>query len=61
MFFSFILGFEIAVIVTLLIGVGWELIWKVKKDNPFSWRDVIADGTGIVIGLMIFSLIKVLL
>ena len=60
-FFSFILGFELAVIVTLLIGVGWELFWKIKKDNPFSWQDVIADWTGIIIGLMIFSLLKVLL
>jgi len=32
-----------------------------KKDNPFSWQDVIADWSGIIIGLMIFSLIKVLL
>ena len=59
--FSFVLGFEIAVVVTIGIGIGWELFWKVKKNNPFSWRDVIADGTGIVIGLMIFSLLKVLL
>lgn len=61
LFFSFVLGFEMAVIATLLIGVGWELFWKVKKNNPFSWQDVIADWTGIIIGLMIFSLLKVLL
>ncbi|MFA7142546.1 MAG: hypothetical protein WC175_00995 [Candidatus Dojkabacteria bacterium] len=59
--FSFILGFEMAVAVTIGIGIGWELFWKVKKNNPFSWRDVIADGSGIVIGLVIFSLIKVVM
>ena len=30
-FFSFILGFELAVIVTLLIGVCWELLAGLRK------------------------------
>ena len=60
-FFSFILGFEWAVIVTIGIGVAWELFWKVVKNKIFSWQDVIADWAGIIIGLMIFTLIKVVL
>lgn len=58
LFFSFILGFEWAVLVTIGVGVAWELFWKVKDNKIFSLQDLIADWSGIIIGLIIFSLMK---
>ena len=59
LFFSFILGFVRAVLITLAIGIAWELFWKIKDNKIFSIPDIIADWTGILVGLILFTLIKV--
>jgi VanZ family protein len=55
---SFILGYSTAVIITILVGVGWELFWKYFKNKIFSIPDIMADFTGILCGVIIFTMIK---
>lgn len=58
---SLLIGFEVATLIVIAIGVGKELWDRYIRDKVFSVPDLIADGSGIVIGLVIFSLIKVVM
>jgi len=57
-FFFFSLGLiyptSLAIITTIIAGVGKE-IYDVYKPKPtgFSWADLVADGLGILFGLLL--------
>lgn len=58
---SLLIGFEVATLIVITIGIGKELWDKYIRDKVFSVPDLMADGSGIVIGLVIFTLIKVVI
>ena len=39
-----------------MIGLGKELNDAQKPDNRFSWKDLTADGLGIIIGFLIMGI-----
>lgn len=57
--FSLLAGFEWGTLIVITIGIGKELWDRYIRDKVFSIPDLMADGSGIVIGLVIFTLIKV--
>lgn len=57
--FSLLAGFEWGTLIVITIGIGKELWDRYIRNKVFSIPDLMADGSGIVIGLVIFTLIKV--
>lgn len=57
--FSLLAGFVWGTLIVITIGIGKELWDRYIRDKVFSIPDLMADGSGIVIGLVIFTLIKV--
>ncbi len=45
-----------ALITSFLIGLGDELIQWVSPNRVFDWRDVIMNGAGSILGLMVMRL-----
>ena len=40
---------------TSLVGIGKEIYDGVSKKGTASWKDLLADGLGIIIGVLVFT------
>lgn len=59
--FGVFLPLWIAVLITLVIGLIKELVWDLwLKKGTAEWRDIVSDAVGIVLGVVLVLLNKLI-
>lgn len=57
LFFGFYLPIWSLIILTILVALGWEIIWKISTKKPIDIIDIVGTCIGGILAIIIIKII----